>query len=404
LQVRTLSISSAERCNKAILIPSGKNPVYIKLQKKYDGRICCIFHILYERGYACWIQFYIFTSKDGSMIQRYISLKDYNTFGLDYRSSIFIRARSEEEAVSDIRAISDFSKPILVLGGGSNLLFIEDYDGIIIHPEIPGINIEEDHPGHVIVSAGAGVIWDNLVKWSVEKGLGGLENLSLIPGMIGAVPVQNIGAYGKEAKDVIEKVRCISLEDASVRKFSSSECCFGYRSSIFKTDLKRKYMISRVYFRLFKQPVFNLDYGTLREEVSRLGGTSLRNIRDAVIAIRSSKLPDPRVKGNAGSFFKNPVVDSKKAEFLRENYPNLPCYSDSSGGVKISAGWLIEQCGWKGKSYGNAGVYEKQALVLVNSGGASGKEIYGLAEKIRKSVLDKFGVELEREVEVVGTI
>lgn len=221
---------------------------------------------------------------------------------------------------------------------------------------------------------------------------------------MGAAPIQNIGAYGTEVKDTIEKVQAVSLENSSLREFHRHEFRFGYRSSIFKTDLKGKYLITKVYFKLSTNPVLNLVYGSLSEEVSKLGGATLKNVRNAVINIRRSKLPDPAIIGNAGSFFKNPVVDMSTAEALRKRYPEMPCYVDSAGGIKLAAGWLIEQCGWKGKRSGDAGVHDKQALVIVNYGGASGREIYDLSEEIRKSVWYRFEVELEREVEVVGTI
>jgi len=338
------------------------------------------------------------------MIPKNVSLKSYNTFGLNYRSEYFISVKSESEAIKIIQEEASAINPKLILGGGSNLLFTEDYKGIIIHPEIGGIKIEEKKPEYVIVSAGAGVEWDSFVAWAVENGLGGIENLSLIPGNIGAAPVQNIGAYGVEVEDTIEKVRAISLENTSVREFGKNECMFNYRSSIFKTELKGKYLIARVFFKLSTNPALNLIYGSLAEEAAKLGGATLKNVRDAIITIRSSKLPDPKIIGNAGSFFKNPVIDSATAETLRKRYPQMPCYKDMSGGVKLAAGWLIEQCGWKGKTSGNTGVHDKQALIIVNNGNATGTEILHLSEEIRKSVWYRFDVELEREVEVIGSI
>jgi len=226
----------------------------------------------------------------------------------------------------------------------------------------------------------------------------------LIPGLVGATPVQNIGAYGVEVKDSVEKVRTISVRDGSVRIFTHDECEFGYRNSIFKKSEKGKYLISRVYYKLKINPILNLSYGSLKEETDKLGGASLENVRKAVINIRRDKLPDPETIGNAGSFFKNPVVTDSFAAHLRKQYPDMPLYSDQSERYKLAAGWLIDQCGWKGKRVGEAGVHEKQALVLVNYGKATGKEIYNLAEAISKSVKENFGVELEREVEVCGTI
>jgi UDP-N-acetylmuramate dehydrogenase len=338
------------------------------------------------------------------MLSKKVSLKKYNTFRLNYMSEHFISVKSENEAIKTIVQTQGTDRPILILGGGSNLLFTEDYIGTIIHPQITGITIEEKNDDYTIVSAGAGVGWDDFVGWAAENGYGGVENLSLIPGTVGAAPVQNIGAYGVEVKDTIEKVRAISLNDASLREFTRDECQFNYRSSIFKKELKGRYLITRVYFKLATTPALNLLYGSLAAEVSKLGSATLKNVRDAVINIRKSKLPDPEEIGNAGSFFKNPVVEMSTAETLRKRYPQMPCYVDSSGGIKLAAGWLIEQCGWKGKRSGNAGVYDKQALVIVNYGHANGKEIFDLSEEIRKSVWYRFEVELEREVEVIGSI
>ncbi len=246
----------------------------------------------------------------------------------------------------------------------------------------------------IIVSAGAGVVWDKLVESTVNNGLGGLENLSLIPGHVGAVAVQNIGAYGAEVKDVIEKVRAISLDDGSVREFTNSECKFGYRDSVFKHELKGKYLITKIFFKLSTQPMLCLEYGSLKEELTRLGSISLANIRKIVISTRQAKLPDPDQIGNAGSFFKNPFVSEKVLHDIQEKFPKLPVFRDRSGSVKIPAGWLIEQCGWKGKRIGDAGVHEKQALVIVNHGKATGRELFDLSEKIRNSVAESFGIYL----------
>jgi UDP-N-acetylmuramate dehydrogenase len=338
------------------------------------------------------------------MLTRRVSLLNYNTFRLNYNSEYFVSVKSESEAKRIILKSVSGSRQILILGAGSNLLFTEDYKGIIIHPEIGGINIEDRNTEYFIVSAGAGIEWDSFVEWTVDNGLGGIENLSLIPGTVGAAPVQNIGAYGAEVKDTIEKVRAISIENGSVREFSKDECQFGYRRSLFKVGLKGKYLVTRVYFKFSTHPSLNLVYGSLADEVARLGDPTLKNVRNAVMNIRRKKLPDPKIIGNAGSFFKNPVVDLSSAETLRTRYPQMPCYLDQSGGIKLAAGWLIEQCGWKGMRFGDAGVYEKQALVIVNYGGATGKEIFNFSEEIRKSVWYRFEVELEREVEVIGTI
>jgi UDP-N-acetylmuramate dehydrogenase len=338
------------------------------------------------------------------MILKNFSLKSYNTFGLDYRTEFFASVKSEDETIEVFKETGSLVKPILILGSGSNLLFTSDYKGTIVHPEITGIIIEENNPDYVIISAGAGVQWDLFVEWTVNKGFGGIENLSMIPGTVGAAPVQNIGAYGVEIKDSIEKIRAVSTMNGSVREFQRNECHFGYRKSVFKTDEKGKYLVTRVYFKLAIRPSLNLLYGSLAGEVAKIGEATLKNVRDAVMSMRRSKLPDPAVIGNAGSFFKNPVVDFTVAETLRKRYPQIPCYEDQSGGIKLAAGWLIEQCGWKGKRSGDAGVHDNQALVIVNYGAASGKELLNLSEEIRKSVWYRFEVELEREVEVIGPI
>lgn len=345
-----------------------------------------------------------FYKKNWMTINNNVSLKKFNTFRLDYMTNCMISIKTEKEAIAIFRREVIWCDPLFILGSGSNILFISDFNGTILLPRFKGIRIESRDREDVIISAGAGVKWDKLVEWSVSKGFSGLENLSWIPGLVGATPVQNIGAYGVEVKDRIEKVRTISVSDGSIRIFSNSECEFGYRSSVFKKGEKGKYLISRVYYRLNINPLLNLTYGSLNEEVDKVGSATLENIRQAVINIRRDKLPDPETIGNAGSFFKNPVVTDSDAAYLKNKYPQLPLYSDQSQGVKLAAGWLIDKCGWKGKRTGDAGINDKQALVLVNYGKATGKEIYNLSEVIRKSVKENFGVELEREVEVCGTI
>lgn len=337
-------------------------------------------------------------------IEENVSLKSYNTFGLDYKADRIIHTDTISETSDLFRNQHDIKRPLLVLGGGSNLLFTEDFKGTIIHPRFSGINAESASGDDVLVSAGAGVNWDDLVGWTVSKGLSGLENLSFIPGNVGASPVQNIGAYGVEVREFIEKVEAIDTHNGFQRSFSNKECEFGYRNSIFKRKEKGNYLVTRVWFRLKTVPDLKLTYGSLADELSKMGSSSPANVRQAVIKVRRSKLPDPAIIGNAGSFFKNPVITESDAEILKSKYEKIPFYIENPGFVKLAAGWLIEQCGWKGKKDGNAGVHEKQALVLVNYGDASGREIYNLSEKIRKSVFDKFGTELEREVEVIGII
>ncbi len=335
-------------------------------------------------------------------IYRNVSLKPYNSFGIDYRADTIIHVRTEKEARSLLRGEITCRKPKLIIGGGSNILFTGDFKGTLLIPEMRRIAIEEILGEQIIVSAGAGVEWDNFVEWTVMMGFCGLENLSGIPGSVGAVPVQNIGAYGIEVKDYIIKVRAIDTDSGKVKILNNEECNYGYRTSIFKTSFKGRYLITRVYFRLDMNFNPNLEYGRLRQYLEKAGKPTLRKVRDAVLKIRQSKLPDPEVIGNAGSFFKNPLVKEEIAARLLKEHPGMPVYDDPSGKKKLAAGWLIEQCGWKGKRIGDAGVHDKQALVLVNYGNATGKEIFDLSEKIWKSVKTKFRINLEREVEVVG--
>lgn len=352
--------------------------------------------------YLIW--FVYFYRKIRMIIHNNFPLKKMNTFGLDYKADRVIQIKTEEEAISVIKSEKTKEKPFLVVGSGSNLLFTCDFRGTIVMPAMDEIRIEEKINDTVIVSAGAGVVWDNLVEWTVNNGFGGLENLSFIPGMVGASPVQNVGAYGVEVKDSLVFVRAIDINDGSVHVFKNKDCEFGYRDSIFKKEKKGKYLVTRVYYKLIINPLINISYENLKEEVARLGSETLINVRLAVIRIRRAKLPDPALLGNAGSFFKNPVVSRSIAEKLKTDNPLMPVYDDKSNCIKLAAGWLIEQCGWKGKRQGDAGVHEKQALVLVNYGKATGKEIFMLSEEIRQSVLNRFGVNLEREVEIIGAI
>jgi UDP-N-acetylmuramate dehydrogenase len=336
------------------------------------------------------------------MILRNISLKPYNTFGLEYKADCLVIFKTEEEAIVFFRKRGLCADPLLILGEGSNVLFTSDFKGTVLYPGIEEIKQEKQDDANVVVSVGAGVKWDNFVEWCVNSDIGGVENLSLIPGLTGAAPIQNIGAYGVEAKDTIERVTAVNMEDGSLTEFTNEQCRFGYRDSIFKGEHKCKYLIIRIYFKLSTNPVLNTGYYLLKEEVEKIGGETLKNVRQAVINIRKRKLPDPKILGNAGSFFKNPVVSISAANTLRERHPSLPAYPDQSGGMKLAAGWLIEQCGWKGKRIGDAGVHDKQALVLVNYGNATGRELFNLSEQIKNSVFKKFGITLEREVEVIG--
>jgi UDP-N-acetylmuramate dehydrogenase len=332
------------------------------------------------------------------------ALKGLNTFGIDCRAKNFISLKSTDEAIEYFMSGVYAESNGMILGGGSNLLFLADFNGTVVHPVIEGIEVSEENKNYVFVTAGAGVIWDDLVKWSVENNFGGLENLSLIPGSVGAVPVQNIGAYGVETAESVTRVETVSVRNGTVHYFNNNDCRFGYRDSVFKGELKNKFLITAVTFRLAKVPVLSTGYGSLADEVDKLGGLTLKNIRQAVINIRSSKLPDPAVLGNAGSFFKNPVIPEIQATELKKKYEQMPVYPDKNGLKKIAAGWLVESCGWKGFRIGDAGVHDKQALVLVNHGKAKGAEIYDLSKKIQHSVLQKFGIKLDREVELIGTI
>lgn len=331
------------------------------------------------------------------------SLLSYNTFGLDIYCSRFY----EYNTVDDLKRLIDSglfraSDRWIHIGGGSNLLFLGDYKGAVIHSRIKGIESVHETPEDCIVRVGAGEKWDDFVAWSVNNGLGGIENLSYIPGEAGASPVQNIGAYGVEARDVVFSVETISVKDGSVRIFNNQECNFEYRNSIFKSE--REYIVTYINYRLTKPSYYqyNLEYAYLKERLSAYPEINLQNIRETVISIRKEKLPDPKEWGNAGSFFKNPVIPFNRFVDLQEAYPDIPHYISGKDYVKIPAGWLIEKTGWKGKEYKQAGVYEKQALVIINKGGASGNTIWELAGKIQQSVFEKFNIEIEPEVTVIG--
>lgn len=325
------------------------------------------------------------------------SLLKHNTFGMDVRAERFIEYVSEEELISILPLLHEHR--FLHIGGGSNILFCGNYDGIILHSAIAGISVVAEDEASVSVKVGAGVQWDDFVSYAVEKGWSGAENLSLIPGEVGASAVQNIGAYGVEAKDLIENVETIDLTDGTRRVFLNAECVYGYRKSIFKNELKGRYAVTYVTYRLSKVFQPKIDYGNVRE---KLQGKELtpENVRNAVIDIRQSKLPDPEVIGNAGSFFMNPVVSLEKYEALKTENPDMPHYI-VDGGVKIPAGWLIEKCGWKGKSLGRAGVCPNQALVLINLGGATGRDIVTLSNAVCKSVSEKFGISISPEVNII---
>jgi len=334
-------------------------------------------------------------------IKENISLKTYNTFGIDVKCSFFAECSSTQEIINFLKSYQDSDLPLMILGGGSNVLFTKDFDGYILRPFIKGIEIIDETDTDITIKVGAGEDWDEFVAYCVDHGWGGVENLSLIPGNVGTCPIQNIGAYGVEVKDVITEVEVLNISTLKPEKFINQECNFGYRDSIFKSELKGTFVITYVSFKLKKQPVFKLDYGKLNEELNRFNEVNLSNIRQVVIDIRDSKLPKPEELGNAGSFFKNPVVEKSKAIELLSQYENMPSYDQGMGKVKIPAGWLIEKAGWKGKTIGKAGVHKNQALVLVNYGGSTGLDIYNLATEIQKSVKTMFDIDIAMEVNIV---
>lgn len=330
------------------------------------------------------------------------SLKDLNTFGISVNAKFFTEILAEE----DLQEV--FSEPvvkenkILVLGGGSNMLFIKDYEGLVLKISIKGISVEEAGED-VLVTAGAGEVWNDLVGYCVKHQYAGLENLTLIPGTVGASPIQNIGAYGVEIKDVFEYCNAFEIATGEIKRFSKADCEFGYRESIFKGKLKGKYIITSVTYRLSKIPNLQTHYGAINAELERRGVTAptIADVSDVVAAIRVSKLPDPSTIGNAGSFFKNPIIERSIFEQLVSQFPDIPHYPAPNGNVKLAAGWLIEACGFKGVVEGNTGTWKNQALVLVNHGGATGQEVYRFSETIINTVQQKFGVLLEREVNIV---
>ena len=334
-------------------------------------------------------------------IKENFSLKKYNTFGFDVTCSYF----STFETIEKLRELLIIQKnrkiPLLILGGGSNVLFTSDFNGLIIQPAIKGVKILSESKDFVDLQVGAGENWDEFVAYCVQNNWGGIENLSLIPGFVGTCPIQNIGAYGVEVKDVIQKVETIEISSLQEQDFSNSQCKFGYRNSIFKNELKGKHIITYVYFRLKKNADFIINYGNLKDELQKYNSINLKSIRQAVIDIRNSKLPKPEEIGNAGSFFKNPEIGYELFDELKKKYPGIPSYPQGEKSVKVPAGWLIEQAGWKGKNIGNAGVHSKQALVLVNLGEANGEEVLHLATEIRNSIEKQFGIRLEMEVNVV---
>ena len=349
-------------------------------------------------------------------IQENISLKNYNTFGVSVNAKRFVSVIS----FYHLQQLLKIEKDFFLISGGSNMLLTKNIENLVLHIDIKGISIDKEDDNFVYLTVNAGENWHEFVLFCVDNDYGGIENLSLIPGNVGTCPIQNIGAYGVEVKDTIIKVEAVEIESQKLVSFSNAECNFGYRNSIFKNEVKGNYVITAVSFKLTKNSHhLNTSYGAIETElaVKNIKKPSLKDISDAVIAIRKSKLPDPKEIGNSGSFFKNPVISEKLFLKLQKEYPNIPCYPVNSSlstllkinsseksetKVKIPAGWLIEKAGFKGKRFGNYGVHEKQALVLVNYGNATGKEIYQLAQKIQQTILNQFQIELEIEVNVIA--
>ncbi len=337
------------------------------------------------------------------LISRNVSLRPYNTFSIDVNAQVMVDVKSIAD-LDEVYSKEEFiPMPKLVLGEGSNILFTGNQRKVILKMNISGIEVLREDSHHVIVKVGAGEIWHQFVLWCIENNLGGVENLSLIPGTVGAAPMQNIGAYGVEIKDVFESLEAYEVKSGKIREFNATQCEFGYRHSIFKGSAKDKYIITSVTMRLSKKPKFNIEYGAIRRTLEQNGvkELSIKAISQAVIEIRESKLPDPVFIPNAGSFFKNPIIEMEFFEALQAAYPNIPQFPVSDDWVKVPAAWLIDQCGWKGKTRGDIGVHKDQALVIVNYGDARGSDILKLSEMIKDSVQRKFGVELQREVNVI---
>ena len=332
-----------------------------------------------------------------------ISLKNQNSFGIDVNCNLYCIIKSKEDIIKLIHSDEFKNNKTLILGGGSNLLFTKDFDGLIIKNEIVGKEVVSENRNNTTIKVGAGENWHNFVLWSIKNGLSGVENMALIPGNIGASPMQNIGAYGSEVKNVIENVWAINIEDGKKLIFSNTDCNFQYRDSIFKNELKKKVIITHVSFNLSTTPNNNTTYGDIKEEIQNLGlSISTESICKAVINIRERKLPNPDKIGNSGSFFKNPIISTSQFEEIKSNFSEIVGYKVSETKTKVAAGWLIDNCGWKGYRKGDAGVHKNQALVLVNYGNASGEEIISLAKEIQLSVKDKFDINIHPEVNIIG--
>lgn len=332
------------------------------------------------------------------------SLKEYNTFGLAVKAKYFVEVDSVTMLQELIKTDLFKKQNHLILGGGSNVLLTKDFDGLVLKISIQGLTVEKESENNIWLKAMAGNVWHDVVMYSIEQGYGGLENLSLIPGQVGAAPMQNIGAYGIELESVFDHLEAMNIKTGQIRKFAKKECDFGYRESVFKNVYKGKYIITSVVLKLDKsQENVSVSYGAIQSVLDEKGvkQPNSKSVSDAVIEIRQSKLPNPKELGNAGSFFKNPVIEFKQLETLKSKYPDIPHYDLGLGMYKVPAGWLIEQCGWKGKKVGNVGAHKNQALVLVNYGGATGEEVKALAMDIKKSVFQKFGIVISPEVNII---
>lgn len=337
-------------------------------------------------------------------LQEKQSLRSLNTFGVDVKAKLFTTVSSVDDVATFFKMPISQQMPLLILGSGSNILFVKDFDGIVVKDEIKGIDVVKESSETVTLRVAAGEEWHEFVRYCVDRDYGGVENLSLIPGTVGAAPIQNIGAYGVELMEVIDEVSAVDRLSADTRVFKRQDCRFGYRESVFKHELREKLFISSVTLTLTKKNHrLNTSYGAIHDTLKQMNVTSptIRSISDAVIAIRQSKLPDPSKLGNAGSFFKNPVVGEKEYTTLKQSFPAIPGYFSENQSVKVPAAWLIEQCGWKGKRNGDVGVHHQQALVIVNYGNGTGESIYALAMEVKSSVQSKFGISLTPEVNIV---
>jgi UDP-N-acetylmuramate dehydrogenase len=338
-----------------------------------------------------------------AVIRHHVNLQAFNTFGIPAQALHYAEL-NEEAAFADIMQTDEYRLfPRLIIGGGSNILFTRDFAGLVIRNCLKGISLISENEETVLVEAASGENWHQFVQWCIAQGFGGLENLSLIPGCVGASPMQNIGAYGVEIKDVFKSLTAVDLENGKKRVFSKEECAFGYRESVFKTIYKNKYLITSVTFELKRHPVINISYGAIAEQLKAMGvlNPGISDVSKAVMTIRQSKLPDPLVTGNAGSFFKNPEVSAEKYAEILSQFPELVSYPLASGHYKLAAGWLIEQAGLKGYEKNGAAVHTRQALVLINTGTATGEAVLALSTEIIEKVKNKYGVTLEREVNII---